>query len=112
MKLRKCLLHSNFVCDELYGSHRLARAYNVQKTFPLFIWVFAFDPNTTGFLHTWDQTKSIFHILLCHLIDILLLVVGLCREKEYTYILALSLSLFLNLSFSCLFSCKGQFHKN
>lgn len=64
---------------ELCGSHKIVRAYNVQKHISfiyLFIY-FTFDPNTTDFLHTWDQTNSIFHVLRCRLIDLMLLVVRL-----------------------------------
>lgn len=59
---------------------------------PFFIYFLAFDPNTTDFLHTWEQTNSIFHVLRCRLIDLMLLVVRLCREKEHAYFFSFSLS--------------------
>lgn len=77
----------------------------------LFIYFLAFDPNTTDFLHTWDQSNSIFHVLRCHLIDLMLLVVRCYREKEHTYIF-FSFSLSVNVFFLAHISPKGNFIKS
>lgn len=76
----------------------------------LFFFFPASDPNSTGLLHTWDQTNSIFHILLCHLIDLMLLVVRLRREKEHAYNFSLWHALFLALFF--FFFWTGNFIKS